>query len=119
MIVAGLGCRSGATLGDLKDALDQMGRKVDALVTLDKKADGPVSDLAKSLAVPLITVTEDQISGVETATQSQRINMRFATGSVAEAAALAALGPNARLIVPRQIAKSGKATAALAEGVRL
>jgi cobalt-precorrin 5A hydrolase len=48
-------------------------------------------------------------------TQSARVRERFGTGSVAEASALAAAGPGARLLGPRVISGDGLATAAIAE----
>ncbi|MHA6346914.1 cobalamin biosynthesis protein, partial [Roseivivax sp. CAU 1761] len=41
---------------------------------------------------------------------------RYDTGSVAEAAALAAAGPGARLLGPRAVSPDGCATCALAQG---
>jgi cobalt-precorrin 5A hydrolase len=51
-----------------------------------------------------------------TITQSPRVQALRGVGSVAEAAALAAAGPNARLLGPRAVSACGTATAALAEG---
>ncbi len=48
-------------------------------------------------------------------TRSERVAERFGTGSVAEAAALAAAGPGARLVAPRVVSTDGMATAAIAE----
>ena len=51
-----------------------------------------------------------------TSTQSPASRASRGTGSVAEAAALAAAGPGARLLSPRVISADGRATCALAEG---
>ena len=55
-------------------------------------------------------------AGIATPTQSQLITEKFGTGSVAEAAALAAAGPRARLITTRTVSQDRTATAAIAEG---
>ncbi|HZV10809.1 MAG TPA: precorrin methylase, partial [Novosphingobium sp.] len=44
-----------------------------------------------------------------------RMIARFGTGSLAEALALVAAGPGARLIAPRHISTDGMATAAIAQ----
>ena len=49
-------------------------------------------------------------------TQSAKVAERFGTGSVAEAAALAAAGPGAQLLGPRVVSGDGLATAAIAIG---
>jgi cobalt-precorrin 5A hydrolase len=51
-----------------------------------------------------------------TETTSPRQPARYGKGSVAEAAALAACGPGARLLVSRRVGPDGLATVALAEG---
>lgn len=47
-------------------------------------------------------------------TQSPRLQARYGTGSVAEAAALSAAGPDAHLLQPRRVADDGSATLAVA-----
>lgn len=117
MKIAGIGLRAAATLADLQDALVLAGcARPDALATLSAKADKPqIMALAEALNVPVIRLQEDQISGISTLTCSPRIKARFGTGSVAEAAALAAGGTGARLICPRVKTTNGLATAAIAE----
>jgi cobalt-precorrin 5A hydrolase len=56
------------------------------------------------------------LAGIATPTQSERIKERVGTGSVAEAAALAAAGRRARLISTRAVSQDRMATAAIAEG---
>ena len=63
------------------------------------------------LAVPLAAL---RLQTCATTTPNQP--HRYGTGSVAEASALAACGPGARLLRPREIAPGGLATVALAEG---
>lgn len=116
MIVAGIGYRSGAMPDDLQVAMALLSRAPDALACLDTKAEGPLQHVADAINLPLITLSEAQIAGIPTLTCSPRIKARFATGSLAEACALAAAGPGARLIQPRLIGPSGHVTIALAEG---
>jgi len=116
MIVAGIGYRSDTTPADLDAALALTGATPDALASLDGKAAGPLAALAQTLNLPLIALSEDQIAGVQTLTCSPRIKARFATGSLAEACALVAAGPAARLTHPRVIGPCGRVTVAIAEG---
>ncbi len=116
MIVAGIGYRSAAQVSDLLAALEQTGHSVDALASIAAKAQGPLAALAARLNLPLITISEARIAGIDTPTRSNRIQSRFATGSLAEATALVVAGPGAQLIVPRVSCPNGLATAALAEG---
>ena len=64
---------------------------------------------------PLPTVAW-QLPGQPVVTQSPRMLARYGTGSVAEAAALAAAGPHSALSVTRLVADDGSATLALAFG---
>lgn len=121
MIVAGIGYRKAATVDDLRDALALTGAQPAALASVTVKAGGDaMAQLSRDLNLPIITVTEDQIADIDTTTQSARINARFGTGSLAEAAALVGAGHGmdggtARLIVPRVQTDNGMATAAIAE----
>jgi cobalt-precorrin 5A hydrolase len=56
------------------------------------------------------------LAGIDTPTQSKLVAEKFGTGSVAEAAALVAAGPRARLIATRTVSQDRTATAAIAEG---
>lgn len=119
MRVAGIGFRSLASSEALKEALslavDQTdGLPVDAIATAHAKATAPVFvALCDQLGVPLCAV---DVAGVDTPTQSGMVQDLFGAGSVAEAAALIAAGPGARLIVGRVVSRDGMATAAIAEG---
>ncbi len=66
--------------------------------------------------MPIKAVPADVLAGIETPTQSKLVAEKFGTGSVAEAAALAAAGPGARLIATRAVSQDRTATAAIAEG---
>ncbi|WP_136646312.1 cobalamin biosynthesis protein [Tabrizicola sp. YIM 78059] len=117
MIVAGFGFRSGVTLAALRDALSGAGGPagVTHLATVEGKAGG-LADLGRELGLPVVAVPEEALLGLATVTRSQRVAARFGTGSLAEAAALAAAGPGARLRGPRAVSADGMATAAIAEG---
>lgn len=116
MIVAGIGLRAATTLATLtallQSAEETTGHTVQALATATEKAAHPaLTALAQSRALPLHPVA---IDGIATQTQSERITARFRTGSVAEAAALAAAGPGATLTLARITAPDGMATLAIA-----
>ncbi|AUH66687.1 precorrin methylase (plasmid) [Paracoccus zhejiangensis] len=118
MIVAGIGLRAAATLDALRAGLALMGGvRLSALATPEDKADHPaLRALADELDLPLIAVPLAALRLQNCATTTPNQPDRYGTGSVAEASALAACGPGARLIRPREIAPGGLATLALAEG---
>ena len=116
MIIAGIGLRAATTLATLTALLHRAeattGHPVHALATVTEKANHPaLTALAQSRALPLHAVA---IDGIATPTRSKRIETRFNTGSVAEAAALAAAGPDATLTLARITAPDGMATLAIA-----
>lgn len=117
MIVAGFGFRAGACVESLRDALDRSGESArpDLLATAADKAATPVfRDFARALAVPVHPVAPADIVQQTTMTNSGASRSARNTGSVAEAAALAAAGPGARLLRPRVISGDRLATCALA-----
>jgi cobalt-precorrin 5A hydrolase len=119
MRVAGIGFRKEATIESLRDALVAAGgaRGLDALATATDKAEAAVIvALARELGLTIKPVPVELLARVETATHSARIETMFGTGSLAEAAALAAAGPRARLVSLRTISRDNAATAAIAEG---
>lgn len=119
MIVAGFGFSSGATQASLRSVLDAVTlatrARPEALATLADKA-ATLRPLAEALQLPLIEVTGPL---PETATQSETSLRARGTGSVAEASALAAAGPGAYLLAPRQISTDRLATCAFAASARL
>lgn len=120
MRTIGIGFRSAADLSSLQDALQKAlaigAGGIDAVVTESAKSREKVfRELAEVLKVPGLGITQTDLEQMITPTQSQRIQDRFGTGSLAEAAALAAAGPTARLVVERVISSDGMATAAIAE----
>lgn len=119
MKVAGLGFRRDVTLASLREALLAAGGAagLTAVATVGDKAEAEVlKQLARECGVPIRAVPADMLSGIDTPTQSKIVKDKFGTGSVAEAAALAAAGPRARLISTRVVSHDRTATAAIAEG---
>lgn len=119
MKVAGLGFRKDVTLASLREALLAAGgaEGLAAVATVSDKADAEVlKQLARECGVPIKAVPIEMLAGIATPTRSQLVSEKFRTGSVAEAAALAAAGPRARLIATRAISQDRTATAAIAEG---
>lgn len=119
MKVAGLGFRKDVTLASLREALLAAGgaEGLAAVATVSDKADAEaLRQLARECGVPIRAVPADRLAGIVTPTQSNFIAEKFGAGSVAEAAALAAAGPRARLIATRAVSQDRTATAAIAEG---
>ncbi|MGY3590622.1 cobalt-precorrin 5A hydrolase [Bradyrhizobium sp. USDA 4341] len=119
MKVAGLGFRSNASVASLREALDAAGGSegLAAVATVSDKADAAaLQALAQELGLPIRGIPAEILTEIQTATQSELIMTRFGTGSVAEAAAVAAAGRGARLISVRAVSQDRTATAAIAEG---
>lgn len=123
MIVAGIGCRKGASADDIGTviarALDRAGFPADGLdliaTSAAKGGEPGIAAAAAALGVPLVLVPQSDLeaAGVRTQTRSERVIALAGVPSVAEAAALAAGGPKARLILPRVAV--GPATCALVD----
>lgn len=115
MIVAGFGLRTGATVAALQDALKRAGgpEGVTHLATLAAKAPA-LEPLGRALGLPVLGLPPDHLKDQPTLTRSARVQALHGTGSVAEAAALAAAGPGGRLRGPRARSADGMATAAIA-----
>lgn len=114
MRVAGLGFRRGVSAESLAAALRLVGN-CDALATAEDKAREPgLLRLANDLQLKVHPVSRSRLTaqGIE---GSARVEALYGTGSVAEAAALAAAGPGARLIVSKRSGPDGMAVAAIAE----
>ncbi|WP_425043316.1 cobalamin biosynthesis protein [Primorskyibacter sp. S87] len=119
MIVAGLGFSSSASSESLHDVyLSASGDHfVTALATASDKVDHPaLVALAAELHLPIHPVSTNALTSARTLSQSQRSQTERGTGSVAEAAALSAAGPDARLVSPRHISSDRLATCAVAIG---
>jgi len=114
MIVAGIGCRKGATAEEvetaIKTALEQTGCAGNELVlmaTSDGKGDEPgIRAAAAARGLRLLLVRPAELEAVATRTQSSSPRVKALAGvpSVAEAAALFAAGPKSELIAPRIVA---------------
>ena len=123
MIVAGVGCRKGAAAAEIgaaiSTALERCGLAAEALTLIAtssaKGAEPGIKGAASALGVPIVLVAQRALenAGTRTVTKSQRVLLRTGVPSLAEAAALAAAGPAARLIAARVAV--GPATCALAE----
>jgi cobalt-precorrin 5A hydrolase len=123
MIVAGIGCRKGASQAEVEAAIDaafaQAKRARETLrliATSDGKAGEPgIVAAAEARGVPLMRVAPADLesAGIRTQSSSPRVKALVGVPSVAEAAALAAGGPKARLILPR--ISVGPVTCALAD----
>ncbi len=122
MIVAGIGCRAGATAQEIDAAiaaaLTSGGLANDVLELIAtssaKAAEQGIVAAATTRGVPLVFVAQsdlEQMSG-RAVTRSERVVALAGVPSVAECAALAAAGDAGRLIVPRVAV--GPATCALA-----
>ena len=122
MIVAGIGCRRGAPAPDIEAAvhaaLAHAGVRLEALDAVAtmaaKQNEAGIKATAKKLGVVVVPVSDPELkaAGARTQTRSERVLALMGVPSVAEAAALAAAGPTARLIAPRLAV--GSATCALA-----
>jgi cobalt-precorrin 5A hydrolase len=122
MIVAGVGCKRGAPAPDIeaaiRAALERAGIASHALdciaTTVAKNDEAGIAAAAVKFGVGVVVVPDDALkaAGERTSTRSARVLALTGVPSVAEAAALAAAGPSARLIGPRLVI--GAATCALA-----
>jgi cobalt-precorrin 5A hydrolase len=111
MIVAGIGCRKGASAEEVSAALDaaleRAGRplaRIDLLATSMRKRDEEgIAKAAKARGLRLVFVEQSDLESASArgASWSGRVLALAGVPSVAEAAALAACGPKARLILPR------------------
>jgi cobalt-precorrin 5A hydrolase len=122
MIVAGVGCRAGASAGEIEAAiaaaLDRAGLAAAALgmiATSSAKAGEPgiaAAAFARGVKLVVVPQAEFEAAGARAVTRSERVLALTGVPSVSEAAALAACGPGARLLAPR--IAIGPATCALA-----
>ena len=122
MIVAGIGCRKGASAQDIDAVIDaalaEAGLPVSELTmiaTAERKRGEPgIAEAAsvRGLRVEIVPQVQLEEADARASTSSQRARATAGVGSVAEAAALAAAGPGATLLVPRVVL--GPATCALA-----
>jgi cobalt-precorrin 5A hydrolase len=122
MIVAGIGCRKGASASDIDAVIDAAFAEariavseLSLIATAELKRNEPgiaAAASARGLRVEIIPQAQLEEADSRASTSSQRVQAAAGVGSVAEAAALAAAGPGAHLLVPRVVL--GPATCALA-----
>jgi len=123
MIVAGVGCRKGALAADIEAvitaALVRAGITISQLrlvaTSAAKGGEPSIAAAAAAIGVPLVLIPHGELAaaGPRAVTRSERVIALAGVPSVAEAAALAAGGPGARLIAPRIAV--GPVTCALAD----
>lgn len=112
----GIGCTSGAAVADVLELVRSTlgdARRIKALATLDRRA-VIARAVADELGLDVALFSADTlrtIPGIRT--MSARAGASLGIPSVAEAAALAALGPGARLVIERRTGRG--CTCALAE----
>jgi cobalt-precorrin 5A hydrolase len=126
MIAAGIGLRPGTGETDIRACLDlalaRLDLTADAIgciaTTATRAAEPGLASLAVGLGVPVVGIPDEALRGEDAgcATRSSRVVALYGVGSVAEAAALAAAGPQASLILPRL--SLGRVTCALARGAK-
>ncbi|GAB5445395.1 cobalamin biosynthesis protein [Gymnodinialimonas sp.] len=117
MIVAGFGFRAAATGDSLRDAYARAGATAELFATAsDKTTEEVFTAFAAEKDAQVIAVSPEALAAQATLTQSQASRAARRTGSVAEAAALAAAGPGARLLAARVVSADRMATCALAQG---
>jgi cobalt-precorrin 5A hydrolase len=123
MIIAGVGCRRGASANEVQAAITQaLARRnlapaaLGLIATAEAKADeAGISEAAAALGVQVALIASEQLAAASAnvATKSERVQELIGVPSVAEAAALAAGGTGARLLAPRIVV--GPVTCALGE----
>ncbi|WP_240759953.1 cobalamin biosynthesis protein [Lichenicoccus roseus] len=122
LVAAGLGCRRGvpaaAVLALLRACAAEAGSTPGLLAVPDFKRDEPgLDEAARRLGLTLLRVPNDQLRAQQPrcVTRSARVEDAVGLPSVAEACALAALGPQARLLLPRRAADGVTCAFALLE----
>ncbi|WP_435141475.1 cobalamin biosynthesis protein [Pseudopelagicola sp. nBUS_19] len=118
MIVAGFGFRGEATVTSLRAALAATRRPdIEMLAApTDKILAQALQELALELSLPIQEISDDMMQAANPPTQSEHSLAHRNIGSVAEACALAAAGPQAKLLTNRKISSDRMATCAIAMG---
>ncbi|MEV4642710.1 cobalamin biosynthesis protein [Actinoplanes sp. NPDC049548] len=108
-VVVGIGARAAAALSDLEAAVDVAlglagvsAADVAAVATLDRRA-SLLEPFARRRSWPLVVFPPERLAMVAVPRPSARVAAAVGVPSVAEAAALAAAGPGARLLVPKEV----------------
>jgi cobalt-precorrin 5A hydrolase len=126
MIVAGVGCGHGTSSEDIVSlivtALSNFGiaqEDLTAIATESSKADEHgIAGAAKSLSIPVLRCPVADLGRVadQVLTRSLRVQEIKGVPSIAEASALVAAGPNARLLGARVAANKVTCAIAIGEG---
>ena len=126
MIVAGIGCGRETSSEDIVSlifvALSNFGvaqEKLTAIATEASKADERgIASAAQSLSVPVVRCPVADLGRVadQVLTRSSRVQEIMGVPSIAEASALVAAGPNARLLGARLAANKVTCAIAIGEG---
>ena len=124
MIAAGIGCRKAISQAQVEAAIaaalnhhavgDHQLGLIAVPATKATEAGLLAAAAARGISLTSISQTKLEAANAGTLTRSARSMATMNVHSVAEAAALAAIGPNARLLAPRVAV--GPVTCALAEG---
>lgn len=115
MITVGIGLRAQASWPALVALLAQCGLGPSVLLAMPERLENhALMPQIRALGHPLSLIAQCRLHGVQTLTRSPRILRLFGTGSLAEACALTAAGPRARLTGPRLISPDRCITLALA-----
>jgi cobalt-precorrin 5A hydrolase len=110
-VIVGLGARPGmpapALAGAIRAALSAAGlhpARVTALATLDRRAaEEGIRSVAAGLGWALVSFPAAELGAQDVPNRSETVVAAVGTPSVAEAAALAAAGPGAVLILPKRV----------------
>jgi cobalt-precorrin 5A hydrolase len=126
MIVAGIGCGSGTSSEDIVSliftALSNFGiarENLTAIATESSKAEERgIANAAQSLSIPVLRCPVADLGRVadQVLTRSLRVEEIKGVPSIAEASALVAAGPNARLLGARVAANKVTCAIAVSEG---
>jgi cobalamin biosynthesis protein CbiG len=119
-LVVGVGARPGTAAEDLMAAVAGALAEVNlpvadvgVLATIDRRAgEAGVLAVAASRRWKVVSLTSDELASIDVREKNERVAAAVSTGSVAEAAAIAAAGPGGVLILPKRIA--GGVTVAIA-----
>src|SRR5258708_36777921 len=111
MIVGGVGCRKGVRAADIEAAImaafDRAGVATSELrliaTSVAKGGEPGIVAAASAIGVPLALIPLGDLAaaGIRATTRSERVMALAGVPSVAEAAALPAVGPASRLTAPR------------------
>lgn len=116
-VVVGIGCSSEATVSEVAEVVAGAlagaggGGRAGCVATIDRRAGHPAVTVAAS-DVELVSFPASLLAAVEVPNPSPAVAAAIGTPSVAEAAALLAAGPGARLVLDKQ--RGPTATAAVA-----